>query len=383
MDIRHYFNPVNFAKLPELCTSKYSVGRAIKNYSLKLTVSNIQNVEVAIFGVPNNNRSSETGSAKSPDIIRGELYQLTNLNGNLNFVDFGNLRATKSQKGTYLALRDVVEYFNELNIATIIIGGSQDLTIGVCEAFKNDRFFTLVSVDALLDVKKGNETLDSTNYLTRVFNLNPNLFQFSLLGYQSHFVAHDLFSKTKGVGEHLRLGLLREDLKEAEPIIRNADVLSFDVGAIKYIEAPGRNHVAPNGLRGEEACQLAKYAGVSSRLRVFGLFEADTQKDKSGLTAKLSAQIIWYFLEGFITRQIEKTESIENKVIYKVEVKDIDKPLVFHHHTETNRWWLEIQLLTGEKIYVACSEKEYSQASNNDIPELWLKYVQKTDDLSK
>lgn len=383
MDIRHYFNPVIFLTLPKQCYSKYSVGRAIQKNSLKLTGLNIQNIDVAILGVPNNNGSSNTGSAKSPDIIREELYQLTNFGGNLNIADFGNLRTAKSQKGTYLALRDVVEYLNELNIATVVIGGSQDLTLGICEAFKNDRFFTLATIDALLDVKKGKETLDSTNFLSRVFTSNPNLFQFSLLGYQSHFVAPELFSKTKGVGEHLRLGLLREDIKEAEPIIRNANVLSFDIGAVKYVEAPGRSYVNPNGLSGEEACQLAKYAGISSRLRVFGLFEADTQKDKSGLTAKLSAQIIWYFLDGFITRQIERTKSIENNVIYKVEVKNVDKPLVFYHHTETNRWWLEIQLLTGEKIYVACSEREYRQASNNDIPDLWLKYVQKTDGLSK
>jgi hypothetical protein len=39
--------------------------------------------------------------------------------------------------------------------------------------------------------------------------------------------------------------------------------------------------------------------------------------------------------------------------------------------------------LNGEKVTIACSEREYQQAANNEIPELWLKYVQKTDELSK
>jgi formiminoglutamase len=383
MDIRHYFNPVNFLKLPELCTSKYSLGRVIKNFTSKLTISNIKNIEVVIIGVPIKSGNKGKDLVESPDIIREELYQLTDLNDKLNIVDFGNLKEAKSQKGTYLALRDVIEYFNELNITTIVIGGSQDLTVGICDAFKNERFFTLAVIDALLDVKKGKETFGQSNFLTRIFKTNLNLFQFSLLAYQSHFVASEQISKTKGIGEHLRLGLLRDDLTEAEPIIRNAHVLSFDIGAIKYIEAPGRSIVTPNGLRGEEACQLAKYAGSSSRLKVFGLFEADAQKDKSGLTVKLSAQIIWYFLNGYTTRQIEKIESVENKIIYKVEVKDVDKPLVFYKHSRSNRWWLEIELLSGEKVNVACSEREYRLASNNDIPELWLKYVQKIDSLSK
>jgi hypothetical protein len=40
---------------------------------------------------------------------------------------------------------------------------------------------------------------------------------------------------------------------------------------------------------------------------------------------------------------------------------------------------MEIETTEKIKLYIACSEKEYAQASNNEIPELWLKYLQKID----
>jgi hypothetical protein len=169
----------------------------------------------------------------------------------------------------------------------------------------------------------------------------------------------------------------------AEPVFRNTDVLSFDLGAVKHSEAPGGNSFSPNGLRSEEACQLAKYAGLSNRLKVFGLFELDTEKDRDNLTAKLAAQIIWYFIEGFTARNNLHPNEDDNCIMYQVEVKYIDKPLVFYKNQETGQWWLQINSLDNKPNFIACSEKEYTQASNDEIPGLWLNYMQKLDDLLK
>ena len=40
-----------------------------------------------------------------------------------------------------------------------------------------------------------------------------------------------------------------------EPVIRQTNLLSFDVCAIKHSDAPA-NGESPNGLTGEEACTL-------------------------------------------------------------------------------------------------------------------------------
>jgi hypothetical protein len=88
-------------------------------------------------------------------------------------------------------------------------------------------------------------------------------------------------------------------------------------------------------------------------------------------------------MEGFINRDSEKPDTGVNKKMYQVEVDNVDKPIVFFKNTATNSWWMQIETFEKEKLYIACSASEYEQASNNEIPELWLKYIQKIDELLK
>lgn len=384
MDVRHYFDSVDFSGFRESdpFNWKHSLGEIIEKNTTTLSIHNLKKLDVAIIGAPFDSRK-ETNTSDAPDNIRAELYQLAGLNHKINIADFGNLKPASSLKGNYQALRDIVDYFSELKIVTIIIGGSQDLTTGMCEAFQHYPYFCLTTVDSHLNIKRGKEIFNSSNYLTRIFNYHPQIFQFNLLGYQSHFVANELLAKAKGINQHVRLGILREDIAVTEPILRNTDVLSFDIGAIKYAEAPGNGNCSPNGLNSEEACQLAKYAGISARLKVFGLFEVESDLGKSNITVQLSAQIIWYFLEGFVYRTSESIQTDKNITKYQVEVSSIDKPLVFLKNSLTNQWWMAIESLTSEMKYFGCSEKDYEQAANNEIPELWIKYIQKMDEILK
>jgi len=385
MDIRQYFDEVDFTHYSKLNSTawKYSMGAAIEKNASHLPSKKYQKLNLVILGVPFDSRFPEYYSNKTPDKIRNELYYLAKPENELNIADFGNLKTSSSIKGNYKALRDVVEYLNELNITIIIIGGSQDLSFGICEAFKSNKLFTYSTIDSLLDVKKGIESFSFSNYLSRIFTSNPHLFEFNLIGYQGHYFAPYYFKKTKGIGNHIRLGHLRENITQAEPIIRNADVLSFDIGAIKHSEAPGGNCPNPNGLRSEEACQLSKYAGISQRLKVFGLFNIDLNKDQFGLALRLSAQVIWYFIDGFSNRNKLKVSLDENKIIYQVDVKEVNKPIVFIKNGLTNQWWMQLQAINNKKIVLACSENVYRQACNNDIPETWLRYIQKIDELLK
>lgn len=384
MDVRQYFNPVDFSLFSEKkALWKHTLGQVIEKSTGKVAVSNLHKLDVAIIGVPFENGVYVGKKANVPNKIRSELYWLAGFQTKINIADFGNLKTAKTQKAIQLALRDVVEYLKDLGVVTVVLGGSQDLSFGISQAFKLQRFYTLSCIDSVFDVKKGTESFDSSNFLSRIFRTQSNLFQFSLLAYQSHLVPLYLFSKTMGVDEHCRLGLLRDDISLAEPLLRNTDFLSFDMGALRFSEAPGTMYINPNGLHGEEACQLAKYAGLSEKLSVFGLFGINLLKEKDGITIKLSAEIIWYFLEGWTNRRNEIGAQSGSRIKYKVEVKDIEQPLVFLQCPETFRWWMEVQSIKGEKVQIACSEREYRQASDNEIPELWLKYVQKIDEFSK
>lgn len=384
MDIRHYFDAVDFSGFRESGSFywKHSMGEIIEKNTTALSIHNIKKLDVAIIGAPFDSRK-EINTSDAPDKIRAELYQLAGFNHKINIADFGNLKPASSLKGNYQALRDIVDYFSELKIVTLIIGGSQDLTIGVSEAFQHNPYFCLSTVDSFLNIKRGKEIFNSTNYLSRVFTSQPQIFQFNLLGYQSHFVSDEILTKVKGINQHVRLGILRDDILVTEPVLRNTDVLSFDIGAVKYSEAPGNGNCSPNGLNSEEACQLAKYAGISARLKVFGLFEVEPDLDKTNMTVKLSAQIIWYFLEGFVYRASENIQNDENITKYQVEVSSIDKPLIFLKNSLTDQWWMEIESLSKEVKYFGCSEKDYEQAANNEIPGLWIKYIQKLDEILK
>lgn len=383
MNLLHYFDAVNFTEFTQDITNnwRYSLGATIEKNTLKLRHGNLKNVEIAVVGVPFETCNNDCFVTNTPNLIRKELYQLAGL-GKLNIIDFGNLKQASSHKGNYLALRDVIDYLNELGIVCIILGGSQDFSYGICQAFRNDKFFSFSTIDAFLDVKKGKETFNSGNYLSRIFNTQPNIFQFSLLAYQSHYVAQEYFAKTKGIGTHIRLGLLREDLSLAEPVFRNSDFLSFDLGTLKYNEAPGKQKL-PNGLHSEDACQLAKYAGLSTRLKVFGLLGINANIEGVEITFRLAAQVAWYFIQGFLQQNRRNPEDGEGFIVNKVEIMELNTPLTFYKNIETNQWWIEVQSLENKKIYVACSEKDYVNAGNNEIPEFWLKYIQKIDELLK
>lgn len=385
MDVHYYFNPVDFSTYYNSghLNWKYSLGAAIEKNSKNILKGRIQKIEIAIIGIPFDSRNKDTYSPETPEKIRAELYQLAKFNKEIKIADFGDLKPASSIKGNYQALRDIVDYFNELKITAIVIGGSQDLSLGVCKAFKGKRYFSFSTIDAFLDIKKGKEPFDSANYISRLFLNHPGLFQFNLIGYQGHYVASENLKKIKAVSNHIRLGVLRDSINVTEPVLRNTDFLSIDINSIKHSEAPGTSRITPNGLQSHEICQLAKFAGLSNRLKVFGLFDIVKENDQNNVTVKLAGQIIWYFIEGFINRESEYPDSGENNIIYKVEVEGVDNPLIFLKNSITNRWWMQIETAEKEKLNFACSEKEYEQAANNEIPELWINYIQKIDEVLK
>lgn len=379
MNLPDYFEPVDFETYKPSFNSlgKYALGPAIEKATANLFETSGKKPDVLIIGVPFENGKIQKKEVSVPDNIRRALYGLAVINSNIRIADAGNLKSTSSLKGIFLAIRDITEYLKEMGVVPVFLGGSQELTSGICEAFKNERFFWLSLIDAVCDVKKSVEKFDSTNYLSRIFKNLPNIFQFSLIGYQNHLVGDQLIKKTPGTGEHLRLGELRNNIMQAEQLLRNSNVLSFDMGSVKYTEAPATTQKNPNGLRGEEACQLARFAGLSPNIKAFGLFETTAQKNDN-TTAKLAAEIVWYFLEALAQRKPARETTV-----FKVEIDGLDNPLVFKHEEESNRWWFEARSISGDSLEVACSEDDYRQAAENEIPERWLRIVQKMDGISK
>src|SRR5690606_5438168 len=97
--------------------------------------------------------------------------------------------------------------------------------------------------------------------------------------------------------EGYRLGEIVNNMQIVEPIMRDADFVSLDISAIKSIELSYISNNSPNGLDGREVCTISRYAGISNKVSVFGVFEI-SDFEKSHIASMLIAQVLWYFIEG-------------------------------------------------------------------------------------
>ncbi|MEZ5012438.1 MAG: hypothetical protein R2744_13060 [Bacteroidales bacterium] len=122
-------------------------------------------------------------------------------------------------------------------------------------------------------------------------------------------------------------------MAETEPLFRDSHIITLDIAAVRQSDAPGTFAPSPNGFYGEEICLLARYAGLSDSLRVFGLLRGKSLLDSRKQTSGMAAQAIWFFLEGFAQKQNESLaigkENSGRFVSYHVKVKDLEEDLVF------------------------------------------------------
>ncbi len=377
-----YLNPVDFSRYQkENIFSRQSLGFQVQKVAVDRFLSGKRSVpRVALIGVPFEKGTLNKGTAKAPAAIRSQLYQLSCIEGALEIGDLGDVKPGRSARDLHFALRDVVEYLNEKEIVTVVLGGGQDLTAAMARAFSGSDDVSLAVVDPRLDVKGGREATSSSNFISRIVRENPSLFHLQMIGTQSPLVPPRFREELKKRGfSILSLGQLRSDLPALEPLIRDSSFLSFDISAVKHSDAPGHCAPSPNGLYGEEACQIARYAGLSTRLKLFGIFEVNPRFDKGDLTAKLAAQMVWYFLDAFSFRRKEDPQTGKDSFVqYYVELTDPGERILFYHHPPTNRWWIEIDGKGTPNRIAACRESDYREAVKREIPDIWWKYARKT-----
>lgn len=385
-DLLLYFDPVDFEQFQEnIKSSRHSLGYQIEKSTRAFSGPKPIKPVAAIFGVTYDGSTQNKGSALAPDEIRKFLYGLSSFESNSHIIDLGNLRAGKTEQDTYFALRDVTDYFTEAGIIAIVIGGGHDLTVGICRAFQGYKEFTLTIADSRIDLKKEREVSNASNFISKILRENPKLFHLQLIGVQKHFATPSFFEFLRqNTFDYIQLGSFRDNVAGIEPLIRNTHFLSFDISSVRKSDSTGNYQASPNGFYAEEACLISRYAGLSSRLTVFGLFEVNPQLDPNGFTSHLAAQMVWYFLEGTLLRRKEDPIiSKESFTRFFVEVEDHSEPLVFYHHPATNRWWIEFFPQEGENWILACNDNSYKQAIKGEVPEIYWKYVRKTTRLSK
>ncbi len=354
-----------------------------KNYSAEFE-KNPDLYHIALIGVPEDRNSKNIGSALAPDAIRERLYALYKPFDNVKIIDLGNLQQGKTVKDTYVALRDVVTELHKKNIIPVIFGGTQDLSFPVFQAYeKRRKLYNIVTADARLDLNNIDKDLHAGSVISSFVADKPKyLFGLSNLGFQSYYTPNtDKNLMSELLFEAVRLGEVRTNIAVAEPYLRDADFFSFDISSVKMNDAPGHFNPSIHGFYGEEACQLAKYAGMSDRLSTFGLFEVNPLFDERNRTTELAAQIIWHFIQGVYLRQHDfPISKLKHYKQFIVKVENALEDIVFYQSPRTGRWWIEIPYTAKSakhKMIVSCAESAFRQASANEIPDIWWRYYKK------
>lgn len=356
-----------------------ALGNSIAIHADKSGMPDLEGVSLAIIGV-SENRNSHISSVKKADLtkIRQELYKLYAGNWSKKIADLGDVPSGAQVSDTYYVLAEVVADLVKNQIIPIIIGGSQDLTYAAYRAFdKLEQMVNLTTVDASFDIGALDQDISSKNFLSKIIVDAPtNLFNFSNLGYQSYYVSQeelDLVDKMHF--EAYRLGQTINDIKIVEPVMRDADLVSIDMTSVQASDVAGIQDAIPNGFSNREICAIARYAGISDKVSVFGVFECQDHSIQNQLTA----QLLWYFIEGCNYRVNEYPFTSKEQYTKYIVPNEEEEALEFYKSNVTERWWIKVPFFESLNTKVErhallpCTEQDYLDATSQIIPERWWK----------
>ena len=391
MTLSDFFSPLD----PEIFTPKPGfntshLGSKVNFYTTTFPDLGENEFDLAIIGVKDDRGAvGNNGCALGPDYFRAQFYMLNEGPYRTKMIDLGNIIAGREISDTYFAIKTVVAELVKLNIIPIIIGGGQDITYAQYMGYEHlEQKVDLLVVDNRFDLDEDEtETMNtsSRSYLSKIFLHQPNyLFNFSNMGYQTYFVSQDsLRVMDKLYFDVHRLGDFNGDLSVAEPIIRNANMISFDIGAIRCSDACANANVMPNGFYGEDACRITRYAGMSDKLTSIGFYEFNPAFDKNGQTAMLLAQMVWYFVDGFYSRKKDLPLTPKSQyIIYRASVNGGETEVSFVKSKKSDRWWMQVPYpANGSKNeryhLVPCKYEDYNMAVTGEMPDLWWRTYQK------
>ena len=381
-DLLHFFDPVQLKDFSDTSylSDEGAMGNWLSVYHYGQTPSDFGKFEVALVFVGTHGYSSGSFSFQTQQQIREQFYALRRFHSGLRVADLGNLKMGNTLQDAMFALQEVCSMLFSLKVNVLVIGGIQPLTLSVFSAFKAfENNINLVHIDSKIDLSVEKENIETKHYLSNlIFNEAAHVYNIACLGYQGYFVDQKQTNKLNELYfEHARLGDIRANFENVEPVIRDGDLVSFDIAAVRMNEAPGQADGSPNGFYADEACRLARYAGISDRVQQFGLYEIDARFDQNKQTVKLAAQILWHYLEGYINRKHDFPQaSLSDCTKYNVQIDEIDFPIVFYNSKKSGRWWLEVKTVQnqeeqGDSVVVSCTYDDYLLACKNEIPDRW------------
>jgi len=369
LHILDYLDPVNSREISNDDEYKDGqVGKLIQVYEEDFP--DLLQADVVLVGCREERGARRQRSLlNGPDMIRRQFYQLFHWHNEIRLADVGNIKTGSSLADTYAALRTVMNELIGLGKTVIILGGSHDLTLAQYQSYvSRKKLIEVACVDALIDINI-DSSLKSEQFLMELLTDEPNfIHHYNHIGFQSFYV-HPRMLETmdKLRFDCFRVGRVKELIDEMEPVLRNSNMLSFDICSIAHAYAPA-NGLSPNGLSGEEACAIMRFAGLSPNISSIGIYGYIPDHDVQDLTAKQIAQMIWYTLDGRNKGQREASLS-EKEFFVEYHTAFAEVETTFLQSKKTNRWWMQLP----DQKFIACSYQDYLQASSNEVPERWLR----------
>ncbi|MDB4133970.1 formimidoylglutamase [Flavobacteriaceae bacterium] len=382
----NFLSPVDDLILSHMnLNSSLILGNRINIFSDVSSPPDLANVDVAIIGVNEyRNGINSLDENFSLNEIRKKFYNLYPGNWSLNIADLGDLILGENVFDTYQAMQSIISVLLKNNIIPVIIGGTQDLTYANYRSYDYlEKTVNVVNIDSNFDLGDSSKPIKNNSFLGKIILDKPhNLFNYSVLGYQTYFNSQeeiDLMEKL--YFEPYRLGELNNSIQNAEPILRDANIVTLDLKSIKSSELSSKQKFSPNGFDGKEICAISRYAGISNKVSSFGIYEyLPSIEDEA--TEMLIAQIMWYFIEGVSCRIVDnnfhKVEDFQ-KFIVLVDTQE----LVFLKSVKSSRWWVEIPFVQNsnnkldDHSLLPCMHEDYLDATKGVIPERWFKAQKK------
>lgn len=356
---------------------------------------------IALISVREFRGGAGAGCQHADTFIRDKLYKLyDHFPDELEISDWGYISAGERYVDTLFALKEVCSYLMKRQVLPIVFGGGQDLSLALYRSFDNlEQLIDMVVIDSRFNLDKVasevlevidervDELLNHHNYLLNLLAQRPStLFNLSVIGIQSFFNPINQFELMKELYfDTITLGEARAQLEDCEIYLRSADLMVIDVAAIRHSDLPGQRDSSPNGFFGHEICALTRYGGLSDKMSLWGIFNYDpTLDDENGTSANSIAQMIWYFLEGFVNRLKDFPRKRSNSFTqYTTSIKSGTYELVFIKSNRSDRWWLEVTIPPGfgskteRNIFVPCTYEDYKTACKEELPNIYWKYQQK------
>ena len=365
--------------------SQQALGKKIKIHSKQQGLPDLDHVDIAIVGVlENRNDIDYIGEDFNFNEIRKTLYSLFPGNWKKSVADLGDINKGESVEDTYFALKTTISILLEKKIIPIILGGSQDLTYANYRAYdEHIPMVNVVNVDCKFDLGDSSKPIKNDSFVGKIILDKPyNLFNYATIGYQTYFNSQeeiDLIEKL--YFEAYRLGEISADITLAEPVMRDANIVTMDLKVMMSSVVSAKQKFSPNGFSGKDICAIARYAGISDKVTSFGIYEYKPSKDDE-VSSMLISQILWYFIEG-VNLRVRDDNFLETNDYQKFITLVDDQELIFYKSNKTGRWWIEIPFLQDvnnklkKHTLLPCVHKDYLDASNGNIPERWYKAFQK------